>query len=112
MLLSFVYLDFLILFFAVPVIFLLIVVWRDMLRIKKTLCAMMICTAAFGPACDFLAIRTGLWRYDTGYPALGIEIAAIPLEEFLFYVLFSLLVAGVWCFMRRIFNEVLLRGGE
>lgn len=112
MLLPFVYLDFLIRFFAAPVILLLIGVWRDVLRIKKTLCAMAVCTMVFGPVCDFLAIRTGLWRYDTGRPALGVEIAAIPLEEFLFYILFPLLVACAWCFMRRIFNGALLRGGE
>lgn len=106
---SSVYLDFLIRFFAAPIVILGIVVWRDWFRVKKTACALVVCTIVFGLLCDGIAIYTGLWRYDTGRPSLGVWAFGIPLEEFLFYFLFPLLVLNAWCFLKRFFAIALRR---
>lgn len=101
MVFSSVYLDFLLYFFVIPIIVTGIWVWREWFRAKKTLFAVLGCTFVFGPLCDMVAIRTDLWRYDTGRPHLGIWISDLPLEEFLFYLLFPLLIFGVWHAVRR-----------
>lgn len=101
-----VYLGFLFWFFAVPIAVLGIVVLPDWLYRRKTLGTMIACTVVFGFFCDVFAVRTGLWQYDTGRPNLGIWIFEIPIEEFLFYVLFPTLVLSVWCTAERMYRLI------
>ncbi|MBU6414940.1 lycopene cyclase domain-containing protein [Patescibacteria group bacterium] len=102
-----VYLDFLFWFFAAPITLLGIWIWTDWWYRRKTLGTMIACTIVFGFFCDLFAVRTGLWQYDTGQPNLGIWIFEIPIEEFLFYILFPILVFSVWCAVERLWRVVL-----
>ncbi|MFQ5890203.1 MAG: lycopene cyclase domain-containing protein [Gemmatimonadota bacterium] len=48
-----------------------------------------------GALWDWIAVRTGVWRYDSA-PTLGVWIDGLPIEEFLgFYILGTLLIGVV-----------------
>jgi len=97
------YLVFLAVFFLVPVAFLGLVLRREVRRYPRTLLWSLAFVSTVGLAWDLLAVRTGLWRYDTA-PTVGIWIGGLPIEEFLgFYILGTSLIAGTaLLFLERI----------
>lgn len=86
-----IYLVFLSIFFIFPLFFLWIFYWRLLLRYKKTFLLTIIPTFLFGVPWDMLSVVTGLWRYDYS-PTLGIWFSVLPLEEYLFTLLFPVFV--------------------
>ena len=68
-----VYLLFLALFFAVPVLILGVISRRELRRHPRTVLWSMAFVATFGAVWDWLACRTGVWRYDSA-ATLGVWI--------------------------------------
>ena len=97
---------FLLVFFVLPVLALGWLLRRDLHRYRRTLlwCLGFVCT--LGAAWDWLAVRTGVWRYDSA-PTLGVWIDGLPIEEFVgFYIFGTLLIALVALFILRRFGRV------
>jgi len=89
-----IYLVFLAVFFLAPVAVLGFILRREARRFPRTLLWSLAFVSTVGLVWDLLAVRTGLWRYDTA-PTVGIWIGGLPIEEFVgFYVLGTLLIAG------------------
>ncbi len=86
-----VYLIYLLVFFAIPV---LVLGWwrRDTVqRYRRTLLWCLVFVFTLGGLWDWLSVRTGVWFYDSA-PTVGIWLAGLPVEEFIgFYVLGTLL---------------------
>lgn len=91
----YVYLWFLIFFFALP---LAIVGWfgrRRIFRYKRTVSWSLLFVYTLGWLWDWLSYRTGVWRYDSA-KTLGVWIDGIPVEEFVgFYLLGTLFIVSV-----------------
>jgi lycopene cyclase domain-containing protein len=108
---GFTYLDFLLYFFAFPIVAMFFFARRDYIAAKKTVVWIILLTLFWGTVCDMIAVRTGLWTYRTGRPTLGAWFFDLPLEEFLFYVLFPLLALSVFFLWRFVFR-IFFRGGR
>jgi lycopene cyclase domain-containing protein len=96
------YLNFLLLFFGLPI---LVLGWRlrsELRRYPRTLAWCFGFVFTVGWFWDWLSWRTGVWRYDTA-PTVGWWIGGLPVEEFIgFYVLGTLLIVLVsLAFLRR-----------
>ncbi len=86
-----VYLIYLSVFFALPVI--LLGWWQrgTFRRYKRTLFWCLFFVYTLGGIWDWLSVRTGVWFYDSA-PTLGIWLDGLPMEEFIgFYVFGTLL---------------------
>lgn len=91
-----VYLIFLLVFFAVPGALL---GWahRDLVsRCRRPLLWCFAFVFTLGAFWDWLAVRTGVWRYDSA-PTLGVWIDGLPVEEFLGFYLLGTFLIGVVC---------------
>ena len=90
-----VYLVFLIIFFVMPV-FLIGWLLRNRLRkLKRTIFWCLFFTFTLGFFWDWLAVQTGVWRYDSAQ-TLGIWLWGLSIEEIVgFYVFGTLLLVGV-----------------
>jgi lycopene cyclase domain-containing protein len=81
------YLVFLLIFFGAPTLLLTWSMRREIVRRRRTALWLLVFVFTVGWFWDWLAWRTGLWRYDTA-PTLGWWISGLPVEElFGFYVL-------------------------
>ena len=90
-----VYLIYLAVFFAIPLGVLAALTRRELRRHPRTILWSLVSVYTAGGVWDWLACRTGVWRYDSA-PALGIWIDGLPVEEFIgFYVLGTLLMVAV-----------------
>jgi len=90
-----VYALFLLIFFAIPVLLLGWFLRADFRRYRRTVLWCLAFVFTLGGTWDWLAYRTGLWRYDSA-KTLGIWIDGLPVEEFLgFYLLGTLLMVSV-----------------
>jgi lycopene cyclase domain-containing protein len=90
-----VYLIYLGVFFALPVLALGVLAREDVRRHPRTILWAVGFVAVLGAPWDWLSCRTGVWRYDSA-PTVGIWIDGLPVEEFLgFYVLGTLLIVLV-----------------
>ena len=88
----YIYLTYLSIFFAVPC---LLLGWFFRHELKKYRRTVLWCFAfvfVLGGMWDWLAVRTGLWRYDSAR-TLGLWLAGLPVEELVgFYLLGTFLV--------------------
>ena len=102
----FVYLYFLLIFFAVPV---LIIGWylrKDIKNYRRTILWCLVFVYTIGLLWDWLSFKTGVWRYDSA-PTVGIWIDGLPAEEFIgFYLLGTFLITGVTLIIRKKFTHV------
>lgn len=99
-----VYLLFLTFFFAAPLVVLWIFQAKVVSQYKKTFLLTTILTFLFGVTWDMLSVVTGLWRYDVG-PTLGLWFGVLPLEEYLFTLIFPLFVVTVTIVVRQMFHQ-------
>ena len=90
-----VYLIYLLAFFVLPV---LPIAWWLRHRwkvVKRTVLWSLLFTFTLGFVWDWLAVASGVWRYDSER-TLGVWVWGLPLEEFLgFYLFGTLLLVGV-----------------
>lgn len=89
-----IYLTFLTIFFLLPIAALWLLFWRILIQYKTTFILTAIPTFLFGVPWDTMHVVTGLWRYDAA-PTLGIWFGVLPLEEYLFILLFPTFVATI-----------------
>jgi lycopene cyclase domain-containing protein len=92
------------LFFVLPPIVALgIVAWKkgrlDRAFVASLAVLLAVVYAATSPW-DNLAVRWGIWRFDWTKTS-PVRIAYLPLEEYLFFGLQSILTALVWALFRR-----------
>jgi lycopene cyclase domain-containing protein len=98
------YLVFLLLFFAVPILPLAWLCWKDLVRYRRTVLWSLVFVCTIGAVWDWLSWKTGVWRYDSGQ-TLGLWLGGLPIEEFIaFYLLGTLLMVLV--------SILFLRGGR
>lgn len=91
----YVYLWFLILFFALPLAFVAWIAFPRLSRYPRTIVWSLVFTFTLGAVWDWLSVRTGVWRYDSS-PTIGFWLDGLPVEELVgFYVLATLLIVGV-----------------
>ena len=89
----YVYLIFLLAFFLVPLLAVVWIVGRDLIRYQRTLLWCLGFVYTIGWLWDWLSVRTGVWRYDSA-ETVGLWVGGLPVEEFVgFYVLGTLLIA-------------------
>ncbi len=89
-----VYLIYLLLFFAPPVLVLGWLLRKEIGDFRRTILWSLLFVYTIGLLWDWLSCRTGVWRYDSA-ETLGIWLDGLPVEEFLgFYVLGTLLMDG------------------
>ena len=102
----FVYLYFLLIFFAVPV---LIIGWylrKDIKNYRRTIFWCLVFVYTIGLLWDWLSFKTGVWRYDSA-PTVGIWIDGLSAEEFIgFYLLGTFLITGVILIIRKKLTHV------
>ena len=90
-----VYLIYLLIFFVIPVLTISWLLRNSWRIIKRTVFWSLLFTFTIGFLWDWLAVETGLWRYDSA-PTLGIWLWGLSVEEFLgFYLFGTLLLVGV-----------------
>ena len=65
--------------------------WRVFRRNLRAVFVPAVAAMGFFSACDSVAIRAGVWFFDSRQ-ILGVWIGDLPLEEVLFFLLTSLLV--------------------
>lgn len=101
-----VYLIFLLIFFAIPVLILGWLGRNELIKYKRTLLWCLVFVYSFGFIWDWLSVKTWVWRYDSS-ETIGIWLDAVPIEEFIgFYILGTLFIAFVIVLVRRQFNRV------
>lgn len=101
----YVYLLYLLIFFAVPVIILGWVQRKELVRYRRTVFWCLLFVYTVGWFWDWLAFRTGVWRYDSA-ETVGIWVDGIPVEEFIgFYILGTLLLVNVTFMIVKIFSQ-------
>lgn len=94
---------FLSLFFLLPAALAGLFVRRAIRAIPRTLLSVFTLVLFVGGFWDWLAVRSGLWRY-AGNQTIGLWLAGLPLEEFLgFYILGPLLIVVVTLVCLRVF---------
>lgn len=90
-----VYLIFLAVFFAFPFLVLGALNRKELRRHPRTLLWSLVFVATFGALWDWLACRTGVWRYDSA-ETVGLWIDGLPAEEIVgFYALGALWIVTV-----------------
>ena len=83
----YVYLIYLLIFFAIPVGILGWVVRKDLIRYKRTILWCLAFIYTMGWVWDWLSVKTGVWRYDSA-ETVGLWLDGLPVEEFIgFYLL-------------------------
>ena len=97
-----VYLIYLVIFFVVPVFILAWLLRETIGRCKRTILWSLLFVYTLGLVWDWLCVRTGVWRYDSG-ATVGPRVAGLIVEEFVgFYIFGTLLIVGiVLVFLRR-----------
>ena len=89
------YLAFLAVFFVVPLVPLVWLCRRKLVRYRRTAAWSLAFVCFLGGPWDWLSWRTGVWRYDSGR-TVGLWIPGLPAEEFVgFYLLGTLLIVTV-----------------
>ncbi len=100
-----VYLLYLTVFFLLPGLVLSWLNRRELRRYRRTVLWCLFFVYTLGGLWDWLAVRTGLWRYDSA-PTLGLWLAGLPVEEFIgFYVLGTLLMVNVVLLVQRLMRS-------
>lgn len=90
-----VYLVFLLVFFVPPVLVIGWLLRRRWKYVKRTVLWSLLFVYTVGFLWDWLAVQTGVWRYDSA-ETLGVWVGGLPVEEFVgFYVFGTLLLVGV-----------------
>ena len=101
-----VYLIYLSIFFVLPVLILGWITRKELIKYKKTILWCLVFVYAFGFIWDWLAVQTGVWKYDSA-ETIGIGLDGIPVEEFIgFYIFGTLFIAFVIVLVRRRLNRV------
>ena len=88
------YLIWLILFELVPLILLWLWQFKLLRKFKLTLTYSVIGSIIFGWVWDFISIQQKVWFFSHPY-IVGIWIAGLPLEEYLFIIFTTLLVSTI-----------------
>ncbi len=89
------YLGFLLIFFALPLVPLVWLRRRRLIRYRRTLFWSLVFVCCIGGPWDWLSWKTGVWRYDSG-KTIGPWFQGLPLEEYFgFYLLGTLLITVV-----------------
>ncbi|MFC1557014.1 lycopene cyclase domain-containing protein [candidate division KSB1 bacterium] len=97
----YVYLNFLLIFFVVPVIILGFLLRNEIRKYSKTILWCLFFVYTLGLLWDWLSVRTGIWRYDSA-PSLGLWIDGLPVEEYIgFYVFGTLFICGTVLNLRK-----------
>ncbi len=90
-----VYCVYLITFFVVPVSVIGWILRKDIRRHPRTIFWSLGFVYALGLVWDWVACKTGVWRYNSA-ETLGLWIDGLPVEEFIgFYIFGTLLIVGV-----------------
>ena len=93
-----VYLRFLTIFFLFPILLLWLIQSSYLKKYPKTFALTVLFTFLFGVPWDTLSVKTGLWRYNSA-PTLGVwfgpPAGGLPLEEYLFTLLFPIFVVSL-----------------
>ncbi|MFQ5753784.1 MAG: lycopene cyclase domain-containing protein [bacterium] len=91
----YVYLNFLLIFFGLPV---LLIGWlrrKELFKYKRTLFWCFLFVYTIGWFWDWLSYKTGVWWYNSA-KTLGIWLNGLSVEEFVgFYILGTLLIVSI-----------------
>jgi len=93
------YMQFLLLFFWVPMALLWATSYRLLWRYRKTLVLAVVATFVFGTPWDMLSVVTGLWWYDVE-PKLG-WLYVLPIEEYAFTLIYPLVMTSLVLVLRQ-----------
>ncbi|MDP3093568.1 MAG: lycopene cyclase domain-containing protein [bacterium] len=99
-----VYLKFLLIFFLFPTVLFWLKFFPFLRKYKKTFLLTVFFAFIFGVPWDMLSVKTGLWWYDAA-PTLGVWFgpsgSGLPLEEYLFILIFPMFVATITLIIRE-----------
>ena len=66
--------------------------WRELWRWRRLLAASVVLATLYLGACDAFALGHGIWQVDRTR-VVGIYAGSLPLEEFVFYLVTSIMAA-------------------
>lgn len=100
------------LFWAAPVIALQwLVAARELWRWRRLLFAVILLSTLYLSVCDAFALESGIWRVDPSR-VVGIYVRHLPLEEFIFYFVTSIMAAQAFVMLTGFLRERKEKNGQ